>query len=80
VDASLGRQAVDVHMNVLAPGGPRGKLSVDRKQARCVRRGGSWKRDYGCRIAGHRGSGGITTGAYRCARQFSTLAAGAGHR
>jgi uncharacterized cupin superfamily protein len=26
VDASLGRQAVDVHMNVLAPSGPRGKL------------------------------------------------------
>lgn len=26
VDASLGTQALDVHMNVLAPGGPRGKL------------------------------------------------------
>lgn len=26
-------------------------------------------------IAGHRESGGITTGAYRCARQFSTLPA-----
>ena len=26
VDASLGTQAVDVHMNALAPGGPRGKL------------------------------------------------------
>ena len=33
----------------------------------------SWKRDYGCRNAGHRESGGITTGACWFPRQFSTL-------